>query len=129
MSFPWDLISSKRRAGETAADGWSNHQPLERAVTMGHRAHQHIRGVVLRGGLHQIIAGNHGMRVEHADAVRSVRTMEYHRADKRTAHLALAVDVFRRRSRQAPRPRRPRVRTDTRLDTVDRARPIREAHE
>src|SRR3954453_20605764 len=99
MSFPWDLISSKRRASETAARGWSNHQPLEGAMAVGHRTHQHIRGIVLRDGLHHIVPRNHVARVEHADAVRSVRTMEYHRADKRTAHLALVVDVLRRRAR------------------------------
>src|SRR5690349_13998977 len=123
-----DLISSMPRAGETVLRGWADDQSLESAVAMRHRADKHLRRTMLRGGTNQVVARNHLTRVEHADAVRSMRTMEYRRPGKRAARPTLGAHVFHCGFRQTPGPYIARVWADARLDAVDGARPFREAH-
>src|SRR3954463_7352242 len=123
-----DLISSMPRAGETVPRGWPDDQSLESTVAMRHRAHEHIGGAMLRGVTYQVVSRNHLTRVEHADAVTSMRTVEYRRSGKRASCPAFMADIFHGRFGKTPRANTACVRTDARLDAIDGARPLREAH-
>src|SRR4051812_48136521 len=123
-----DLISSMPRAGETALRGWPDDESLERTMTVRHRAHEHIGGAMLPGFTYQIVSRNHLTRVEHADAVSSMRTVEYRRSGKRASGPAFMGDIFHGRFGKTPRASTTCVRTDARLDAIDGARPLREAH-
>ena len=123
-----------RRARETAmlrptrsrpipADG-TDDQTLERAVTVRHRADEHFRRTAFSSDRsNEVVASKHLARVEHANAVRAVRTMEYHGSGKRATAILFARDVTRERSPAGSTSRVvARVRTVARLDAIDRAR-------
>src|SRR3954470_13367289 len=116
-----------RRVGETARRR-TNRQTLKGAVAMGHCPHEHIGRSLLASHPYQIVSHHHVARVEHADAVGSVRTVEYHGADKRAFLPDLGVDILASRFWKSPRTNIACVWTDTRLDAVDGASPNSKTH-
>src|SRR3954452_2154130 len=108
------LTSSMPRAGETVPRGWPDDQSLESTVAMRHRAHEHIGRAMRCDVTYQVVSRNHLTRVEHADAVSSMRTVEYRRSGKRASGPAFMGDVFLGRFGKTPRASTARVRTDAR---------------
>src|SRR5436309_3043893 len=92
--FPMDLISSMPRGGETACNARTDDQTLEGAVAVRHRPDQYLRRASVAGRGHHVVTRNHLTRVEHADSIRPVRTLEYHGSGKRPPFAPLRLDIF-----------------------------------